>query len=363
MVELMVAIMLALLVTGAVISVFIGARRAFQGTSGTGAVTDGGRFAVGFLEQAVRNAGFMACNTTQRQANVLSVVLPSLAYNFTEPLDGFEANNTGVGAAYTLVAPATQLASISADPSTGDWVNGLDPALTDMVVKHNDVLVVRSTLPGSQPAYLTTAAPNGANNFTVNSNGITNFAAGQIAVMSDCAKSAAFQVQAGSTTTVAFNSGGGPPGNSAAALGMDFDLGAQVTPVTTAVWFIGPGADGDSALFSYTLNAAGVFPNSGPPNNGATEMVPDIEAMQILYGIDTTGTQTVSQYVTADQVPDFNSVMSVKIAILAASPLGSASIPSAALTYNLLGTIVTAPQDMRARQVFEVTVSVRNSLT
>jgi type IV pilus assembly protein PilW len=92
-------------------------------------------------------------------------------------------------------------------------------------------------------------------------------------------------------------------------------------------------------------------------------MVPDIEAMQILYGIDTTGTQTVSQYVTADQVPDFNSVMSVKIAILAASPLGSASIPSAALTYNLLGTIVTAPQDMRARQVFEVTVSVRNSLT
>jgi hypothetical protein len=55
--------------------------------------------------------------------------------------------------------------------------------------------------------------------------------------------------------------------------------------------------------------------------------------------------------------------MSVKIAILAASPLGSASIPSAALTYNLLGTIVTAPQDMRARQVFEVTVSVRNSLT
>ena len=79
----------------------------------------------------------------------------------------------------------------------------------------------------------------------------------------------------------------------------------------------------------------------------ATEMVPDIETMQVLYGVDTTGTQTVSEYVTAHQVVDFNSVMSVKIAVLAASPPGAVPKPAGAPTYNLLGNTVTAPADTR----------------
>ena len=205
MVELMVAIMLAMLVTGAVISVFVGSRRAFQSTSGSAALSDGGRFAVNFLEQAVRNAGFMACNTTQRQASILNVALPSLAYDFTEPLAGYEANGTGVGGAYTLVAPTVATAAVSADPSTGDWVNVLDPALAGMVVQNNDVLVVRSTLPGSQTAYATTPAPNGTASFSVNST--AGFAVGGLAVMSDCAKSAAFQIGGVAGTTISFNTG------------------------------------------------------------------------------------------------------------------------------------------------------------
>ena len=64
MIELMIAVMLAMLVTGAVISVFVGSRQAFQSTSGSAALSDGGRFAINFLEQSVRNAGFMACNTS-----------------------------------------------------------------------------------------------------------------------------------------------------------------------------------------------------------------------------------------------------------------------------------------------------------
>jgi hypothetical protein len=98
--------------------------------------------------------------------------------------------------------------------------------------------------------------------------------------------------------------------------------------------------------------------NTFAPN----ELVPDIEAMQILYGLDATGAQNASQFVTADLVPDFGSVMSVQVAILAAGPPGSAATPPAAIRYNLLGTLVTAPRDNRARQVFEVTIAARNLL-
>jgi type IV pilus assembly protein PilW len=80
----------------------------------------------------------------------------------------------------------------------------------------------------------------------------------------------------------------------------------------------------------------------------------------VLYGVDTTGTQTVAEYMPAQEVIDFNTVMSVKIAVLAASQLGAVPKPAIAQTFNLLGNIVTAPIDTRSRQVFEITVSTRN---
>jgi hypothetical protein len=51
----------------------------------------------------------------------------------------------------------------------------------------------------------------------------------------------------------------------------------------------------------------------------------------------------------------------VKIALLAASPLGSVHMPAVAQTFTLLGNTVHAPKDTRARQVFEITIGVRNS--
>jgi type IV pilus assembly protein PilW len=60
LVELMVAITLALIVSVGVISVFVGSRGAYQSTSGVAALSDSGRFALNFLETAVRDAGNMA---------------------------------------------------------------------------------------------------------------------------------------------------------------------------------------------------------------------------------------------------------------------------------------------------------------
>lgn len=125
-------------------------------------------------------------------------------------------------------------------------------------------------------------------------------------------------------------------------------------PFQTTVYYIGLGADGDGALYQATM----------APNNSltTTELAPDIEAMQILYGVDTNNSLSVSEYMTADLVPDFTQVMSVQVALLAAGPPGSKSMPTAASTYNLFGTTVTSPIDTRIRQVFEVTIGARNAL-
>jgi type IV pilus assembly protein PilW len=225
------------------------------------------------------------------------------------------------------------------------------------------VLVVRSTLQKTQPVYVTSIV-DGAAQFTVNAVG--GLAAGQIAAISDCATSLVVQISGVSpsgthaiishvTTT------GAPPGNSTSTFTpLSFQPGSLVTTVDTVVYYIGQGADGDGALFSYDLYGGSTGTFNG--NFVASELVPDIEAMQVLYGVDAAGTQTVSKYVTADQVPDFNAVMNVKVAVLAASPPGAIKPPSSAPTYSLLGTNVTAPSDSRTRQVFDVTIAVRNAL-
>jgi type IV pilus assembly protein PilW len=358
LVELMVAVTLALIVTGGVVSVFIGARSAFQSTSGVAVVSDNGRFALGFLEGAVRNAGNMACGAPIRTIINVNAEATPLYYSpgpgpllLFQPMSGFEAGGTGSGASYTASTASGVLGNWN--PPSG-WTSGLDAAFSSLAilpVKNNDILVVRSSSQGAQPAYVTAAA---ANTLTVNSVP-ASWAAPQLAVVSDCVKSLIFQISSIAGTTITHASGGAP-GNltSAFPATITFAAGSQVTPFVATAYYIGVGQDGEGALWS-----ANVAPNN---TLVAAELVPDIEAMQILYGVDTNGSQTVSQYVTADQVADFTSVMSVQIALLAAGPIGSATKPPAAKTYNLLGTTVTAPIDTRFRQVFNVTIAARNSL-
>ena len=352
LIELMVAITLALIVTAGVISVFIGSRSAYNATSGTAALTDGGRFALNFISDSVRGAGNMACTTAPLVQGILNPGATALTTSWTEALGGFEAVNTGGGTAYN-VAPAP----VAPDGTNTDWIGGLDGALANLVIQNNDVLVVRSTLGNAVAAYVV-AISDGTPSFTVFAPAAAPppLVSGQMAVISDCSKGVIFQITGvglGANPTITHNGGGGPPGNTVSPFPLSFPNGSLVTPVDTLAYYIGQGADGDGALFVYSSNATGTWTS--------TELVPDIEAMQVLYGLDTTNTQTVSNYVTADQVVDFNTVMSVRVALLAASAPG-AGHASTPVTYNLLGTTVTPPVDTRSRQVFEATIAVRNSL-
>src|ERR1700733_4925705 len=99
LIELMVAITLALIVTAGVISVFVGSRSAFEATSGTAALTDGGGLGPKLLSNSVRGAGYMACTTAPNMQGILNAGSP-LAYGFNEALQGFEAVGTGPGAGY-----------------------------------------------------------------------------------------------------------------------------------------------------------------------------------------------------------------------------------------------------------------------
>ena len=364
LIELIVAVTLGLMLTLALISVFVGTRQSYQSTTGVASLADEGRFTLDTIAQIARGAGFMGCTAAAETSvdgavsytvdnTVLNSSSQPLPYNFQLGVGGYEATGTAPSGALTVPATPTGGAPAS------DWTPNLDAAFTGATSKEvqgSDVLVLRSSLPQSTPVYTTVATAAGASSLTVSSAG--NLQSNELAVISDCTKAVPFQISGvtgGTPATVNLGGSTGPPGNSLTALPVGFSAGALVYPLTTTVFYIGLGADGDSALRRLDLLNGQVGPNIFTDS----EVVEDVENMQILYGLDTS---SGTSYVTADQVPDFTEVVSVEIAVLVASPTGSVAAPATAPTFNLLGTTVTAPKDTRLRRVFVKTIGIRNDL-
>jgi len=151
-------------------------------------------------------------------------------------------------------------------------------------------------------------------------------------------------VGVGAPSTITLNNG----------LPVGISAGALVAPLTTTIYYIGVGSDGDSSL--WRLEQIGPNPAFAAPE----ELVPDVENMQVLYGIDPAGSQTAAAYVTADQVGAVN-VVSIQLALLVASPPGNKPVPVPA-PYNMIGDTVTVPGDNRSRQVFYATINIRDAV-
>jgi type IV pilus assembly protein PilW len=348
----MVAIAIGLVLLTALISVFVGSRSAYQSTSGLGALADGGRMALNFIGESARSAGFLACNSAQSATNDTLMGVNTIGDNFALASEGYEYGGTGTPGAFAL--PATPAPAAGVGNWTGITGLNLDPAVTGptgLPVPGSDVLVLRSSVqrvPPPQQAMAYTVADVTPGATTLSVTPAPAMVAGQYGVVSDCTKSVIFLATGvGATAPAAVTVGGGAGG-----LPVGFSAGALVSPVSTTIYYVGVSSDGGSTSLWRLEQVNG-------PGFTAEELVPDIENMQVLYGIDTSGTQTAGAFVTADQVGTFN-VVSLQVAVLAASPPGGNPVQS--LTHNLLGTLVTAPADNRMRHVFSATINLRNAV-
>lgn len=358
LIELLIAISLSIFVIGAALSLFMANRNTASGSAAVSSVSDNGRIALDFISESVRSGGYMACNATNdlrqiapgntRQLSILAPGATPIQQNYTAAFAGFEANGTAPGGAVALAA-----LPVVADANNNDWANagGLDGLLTGLVTKGTDVLVIRESKPQAIPIYTTAPYLTGTGQINLTVNGVGTLAAGQFAVISDCIVSTAFQVGAAAgnivSTAAPLNLFGGD-------LNWNYDITDTITPVDMTIYFIGPGRDTDSALWTYDENTA-LF----------QELVPDVENMQVLYGVAPTTPNQVTQYVTANNVADFNQVVSVKVALLVASPPGQPAVTlttaATVLTFSLLETSVTPPLDTRLRKVLITTIAVRNA--
>ena len=363
LIELMIAMLVGLILIAGVLSVFISSRQSYGVNGAMGKIQENGRFALNFIGHDTRMAGYLGCGgSTGNIGNQLNPPAnTSLPYSFTSGLAGFEYSGTNPAASYNIISEAP------AAGAAGNWAPTLDATLpvsgTDYVVPGSDVLVLRFSAPTTSAAYVSSAS--GAQFWITTNPGISS---GSLLIISNCVDTdvvQADQVNGAGTDHVVVNTGNSvSPGNAVAGIPSSF-IGAQVSTVNTEVFYVGMDATGSPALFEAVTN-----PNCAAPATcfGAfqlNELVPNVENMQVLYGVDTTGSQTPSEYDTANVVNaanEWNSVVSVRVALLVRSDLNAVLKPTAAPQYNLLGTTITVPLDTRLRQVFTNTIGLRNRL-
>ena len=93
----------------------------------------------------------------------------------------------------------------------------------------------------------------------------------------------------------------------------------------------------------------------------AQPLLDGIENMQILYGV-TDADDSISRYISADNVADWNEVVSVRLAVLVSTGLENGGSGLDTRTYDLLDIPKLSYTDNFNRRVFSTTVVINNAV-
>jgi type IV pilus assembly protein PilW len=314
-VELMIAMLLSVILMSGVLSIFASSKVTYLANERTARLQENGRTALDLIVRDIRSAGYVGCAKAVPFTSTLNTST-TLLWNYAVPMQGFESTGTGV------------------------WSPALDTVLISSAQSGSDVIVLRvaqrdgTALP--VPAALASATANPVVANTVP----PPVTAGQIMMITDCNASTVFQVS-GYAAGAVLHSGGANPGNATNDLGYVYQGGARLIPLQTVIYYVR-----ENSLWRKVGNAA------------PEALIDGIQALQIVYGRDTDADRLVDDYVPADSVTDWSSIVSVSLSLLARSEEVGTDVDTQ--TYDLLGTVLGPFNDRRQRLLFTTTAALRN---
>jgi type IV pilus assembly protein PilW len=323
LVEVLVALVISLFLLGGIVQVYVGNKVTFKFTSALAEVQENGRFALDMMSQDLRLASQWGCISFN----------PADTTNINDTLNG---THPGYDADFhDFLSPAATLP-------------GAIVGTNDAGLNGSDLLMVR----GGKPGQTNVEGPfTAAATQSLNVNPTGSISAGDIILVARCGEFLLNIPEADilSVSSVDVTNPVQTVINVAAPKSQQFENDAMVIELQTVTYSIGNAASGgvETALFRQEFNAA------------ALELVEGVEDMQVLYGIDSDGDQFPNQYVTSDNVPNFNAVVSLRIMLLIHSIDDFVTETPQIYTFN--GVLTTAP-DRRLRQVFSTTIALRNRI-
>lgn len=331
LVEIMIAITLGLLLTVAVLQLFISNNQSYQASEAISLVQDGARYLQTELTKELRMTGYRGCLSKQNVTltNTLNNS-GTLAYNFTAGLRGY--NNL------TSTLPAELSTLLTGDP---------------LPRSGTDLLLIQAPF---TPPFSISANSSSSQIFSDAQAGQA-LSAADIAMITDCNKGHIFQISAitasAATSTISHDGSSMTPGNAVTSWATTnpnnaYDTHAEIMGYQTQTYYIANNsATGRPALYLKINGQA------------ATVMLDDVYDMQIKYGIDDNGDRQLDRYVDSPTVSIWNNVMALKLELLMASP--ETGIVPKVQTIRFNGSNFTAP-DTRWYMATTVTAVLRNRL-
>jgi len=358
-VELLIAMLLGISLSAGVVELYINSNSTERSQEARTRMQENGRFGMNFLAQEVRMAGYLGClgglDTTTIN-NTLDA--PPASFQPMTGIQGWEANGTDPG---EVSNSANDVAVVSS--AGGEWTSSAGNVMpTFNAVPNSDIVRVWSI--AGTPGIINAITPGATALINAEPIGLN---ANDVLLLSDCEQ--ADVVQACAVADV----GGGAsinitisavcnPGNIATPP-ITTAVGGQVSKLESTILYVGKRgdqADNPPALFRRRLSATAA-------GGAAEELIEGVESMQIVYGVnlDNDTRNTVDAYLPADQVPNWQQVITVRINLLMQS-IEDQIVPDPqnysfnGVDYDGGGGNGSLPNDNRVRRVFTNTISLRN---
>jgi type IV pilus assembly protein PilW len=338
-VELMVAMTISLLLLAGVLSVLYTSRITYDENARVSRLQEYARASVELVLRDLRSAGNPGCARPIRPERFRNSLANAnaLRYNFARPVEGFEGTD-------------------------GAFAPAVDGTVIPNATAGNDILVIRSLVTDVPPLRTSAAFAGGTGSITVEKPVGTGIPTGTPLIISDCEFANVFTNSAavgtaGATGTLNRGTGvllvGGTvqtPQNTATSFPV-YRQGSLVTAVETVVYYIRDSATGRGPALWRIVG-----------NRPAQELVEGVERLEVQYGEDTNGDLLVDEYRDANDVVNWNNVISVTLAVLMRSPDDGLDA-AGNQTWDMLGTEVGPFDDRRPRIMFTTTATVRNRAT
>ena len=327
LVEIMVSLVIGAILVGGIIQVFLANKQNYRVQESLARLQESGRFAVNFLADDIRMAGYMGgARLGKSEVNVIVDPPNDIDFSLDTVVRGYVNDGGLLSPAYegfipgygvpTNIRADTDMLSIQYADSCGAYVNDHDNNNANVQVAGTN------TCGFQQNEHLLISDGSTADIFCN-----TNNPVGQ-----------------GVNDTAAHSNGC----NIDNRLSKIYGPSSQVYRLLVREYYIGTNADGRSALYRRD-------------RNGAQELVEDVVDMQLLYGINNpiSTRPNVDRYVDAANVnvSDWANITSIRINLLVES--SDDFLTTAPQSYVFNGATVT-PADQRLRRVFTATVNVRN---
>jgi len=326
LIEIMIALLIGAFLLGGVLQIFTGSKQTYRMQEGLSRLQENGRFAMDFISNDIRMAGYRGCNGLTPIAGVSNDSTVFLS-DFNTSIQGFEST------------------------SSSAWTPAINAAITSPL-GGSDVITIRRA---NEQGNLVTAHVTGSANLTLAAT--TGLAAGDVVLVSDCSGAEAFQISSIGGNVITLQSAPSRSYN-----------GGEVSLINTSSYYVRSTPIKTDRATITANDRLSLYRRTG--SNGAEELVEGIEQIHVWYGVDTdlnpaTGISTdyvPNYYVTANTVNTANnwaSVVSIRISLLAVTLDDNLAAQPLAYTYN---NATTTPADRKIRRGFNTTIALRNRL-